>query len=141
MDGFSLTLPESPYPNRLYLQAYAVNEAGMGVGQRRRLKIRSSAKWWGQATKSEGDWMESNWFGAFKYYEKGWLYHAELGWLYSSPAEDGVYGYGEAQINGFGPRKESIPIITYGRMRMGNLAKVSSGNHRTYNYVTERYEN
>ena len=46
MDGFSLILPESPYPNRLYLQAYAVNEAGMGVGQRRRLKIpEAPAKW------------------------------------------------------------------------------------------------
>ncbi len=38
-DSFTLIIPESPYPRRLYIQAYSTNEAGMGLGQRRRLKI------------------------------------------------------------------------------------------------------
>ena len=36
----------------------------------------------------EGGWKTSEWFGTFKYYEKGWLYHARLGWLYSSPTKE-----------------------------------------------------
>ena len=142
MDGFSLILPESPYPNRLYLQAYAVNEAGMGVGQRRRLKIpEAPAKWWGQATKSEGDWLESNWFGAFKYYEKGWLYHAELGWLYSSPAEDGVWLWGGS--NQWIWTKEGVYPYHYlwEDAGWGIWQRSPAGIIRTYNYVTERYEN
>ena len=141
-DGFTLFLPQSPYPHRLYLQAYAVNDAGMGVGQRRRLKIpEAPAKWWGDATKLEGGWMESNWFGTFKYYEKGWLYHAELGWLYSSPAEDGVWLWGRSDQWIW--TKEGIYPYHYlwEDAAWGIWQKSPSGIIRTYNYLTERYEN
>ena len=38
----------------------------------------------------EGDWLHSEWFGFFKYYEKGWLFHDSMGWLFSSPSLDGA---------------------------------------------------
>ncbi len=45
-----------------------------------------------------GGWLESPWFGLFIYYEQGWLYHSQLGWLYSSPdQQDGIWLWNEAQ--------------------------------------------
>ena len=141
-DSFTLIIPESPYPRRLYIQAYSTNEAGMGVGQRRRLKIpEPPATWWGAALHGEGGWLESPWFGAFKYYEQGWLYHAELGWLYSSPAEDGVWLWGSD--NQWLWTKDGIYPYHYrwDDAAWGIWQKTANGRIRTYNYGTGNYEN
>jgi surface protein len=141
-DSFTLIIPESPYPRRLYVQAYSTNEAGMGLGQRRRLKIpEPSVKWWGEAIQGEGGWLQSPWFGAFKYYEQGWLYHAELGWLYSSPAEDGVWLWGSD--NQWLWTKDGIYPYHYrwDDAAWGIWQKSANGSIRTYNYGTGNYEN
>ena len=39
---------------------------------------------------SAGGWRESDWFGTFIPYDNGWLYHADLGWLYV--VHDGTSG-------------------------------------------------
>ncbi len=140
-DSFTLIIPESPYPRRLYIQAYSTNEAGMGLGQRRRLKIpEPPAKWWGKAMHGEGGWLESPWFGAFKYYEQGWLFHAELGWLYSSPAEDGVWLWGSD--NQWLWTKDGLYPYHYrwDDAAWGIWQKTANGSIRTYNYGTGRYE-
>jgi hypothetical protein len=31
---------------------------------------------------SAGGWRTSDWFGAFRLYGNGWIYHAKLGWAY-----------------------------------------------------------
>ena len=141
-DSFTLIIPESPYPRRLYVQAYSTNEAGMGLGQRRRLKIPEPlANWWGEAMQGEGGWLQSPWFGAFKYYEQGWLYHAELGWLYSSPAEDGVWLWGSD--NQWLWTKDGIYPYHYrwDDAAWGIWQKSANGSIRTYNYGTGNYEN
>ena len=140
-DSFTLIIPESPYPRRLYIQAYSTNEAGMGLGQRRRLKIpEPPAKWWDEALHGEGGWLESPWFGAFKYYEQGWLFHAELGWLYSSPAEDGVWLWGSD--NQWLWTKDGLYPYHYrwDDAAWGIWQKTANGSIRTYNYGTGRYE-
>jgi len=140
--SFTLIIPESPYARRLYVQAYSTNEAGMGVGQRRRLKIpEPPAKWWGEALHGEGGWLESPWFGAFKYYEQGWLFHAELGWLYSSPVEDGVWLWGSD--NQWLWTKEGLYPYHYrwDDAAWGIWQKTANGSIRTYNYGTGDYEN
>ena len=43
---------------------------------------------WGDVEERAGAWKTSDWFGNFISYEKGWLYHVRLGWLYSSPASE-----------------------------------------------------
>jgi hypothetical protein len=141
-DSFTLIIPESPYPRRLYVQAYSTNEAGIGVGQCRRLKIpEPPATWWGAALHGEGGWLESPWFGAFKYYEQGWLYHAELGWLYSSPAVDGVWLWGSD--NQWLWTKDGIYPYHYrwDDAAWGIWQKTANGRIRTYNYGTGNYEN
>ena len=48
--------------------------------------------WWGDVKEREGGWSESSWFGSFKYYDHGWLFHSSLQWLFSSPVDgDGVW--------------------------------------------------
>jgi hypothetical protein len=114
----------------------------MGLGQRRRLKIPEPlAKWWGEAMQGEGGWLQSPWFGAFKYYEQGWLYHAELGWLYSSPAEDGVWLWGSD--NQWLWTKDGIYPYHYrwDDAAWGIWQKTTNGRIRTYNYGTGNYEN
>ena len=141
VDGFTLIIPESPYPHRLYLQAYSINEAGMGVGQRRRLKIpEAPQEWWGDAIQAEGDWLQSPWFGAFKYYERGWLYHGELGWLFASPAADGVWLWGSA--NQWIWTNDGVYPYHYrwNEAGWGIWQRSESGVIHTYNYTTGKYE-
>jgi len=90
---FYWLLDESPFPKRLYIQAYAINEAGMNSGTIKRIKIPEPPMfWWGDVKEREGGWSESSWFGSFKYYDHGWLFHSSLQWLFSSPVDgDGVW--------------------------------------------------
>ncbi|MDG1137892.1 MAG: cadherin repeat domain-containing protein, partial [Opitutales bacterium] len=87
---FSWHLHESPFPKRLYVQAYAINQAGMNVGTIKRLKIPSPPiLWWGKVEEREGGWLQSPWFGDFKYHDHGWLFHSSFHWLYASPDNGG----------------------------------------------------
>ena len=82
---FSLKVTESPFPDVMYFRAWAKNAAGYGIGPVKKILIPEPAKsWWGEITEEVGGWKSSPWFGTFIYYEKGWLYHSQLGWLYSS---------------------------------------------------------
>jgi hypothetical protein len=87
--SFSLKIEESPFDGNLYFQAWAKNVAGYGIGSVKKVIIPEAAKlWWGHVDELEGGWKSSDWFGTFKDYEKGWLYHARLGWLYSSHVDE-----------------------------------------------------
>ena len=98
-NDFSLQASESPFPDVLYFRAWARNNAGYGIGPVKKLKIPEAPQiWWGEITDEIGEWKSSVWFGAFKYYEKGWLFHSRLGWLFSSPdKEDGVWLWNQNQ--------------------------------------------
>ena len=39
---------------------------------------------------SAGGWRTSDWFGTFRLYPNGWIYHAKLGWAYV--VSDGYQG-------------------------------------------------
>ena len=45
--------------------------------------------WWGNIEELAGGWKKSHWFGTFRANENGWIYHARLGWLYTSNLDDG----------------------------------------------------
>jgi len=88
-EEFKLKLTQSPYQPILYFRAWAKNIAGYGIGPVRKVRIPEAPKpWWGEVQERAGGWKTSGWFGSFISYEKGWLYHARLGWLYSSPASE-----------------------------------------------------
>jgi hypothetical protein len=88
-EGFKLKVTESPFEQVMYFRAWARNVAGYGIGPVKKVVIPEAPKpWWGTVEEMAGGWLSSDWFGTFKYYEQGWLYHARLGWLYSSPASE-----------------------------------------------------
>jgi len=88
-EGFILKLTQSPYQPLLYIRAWAKNIAGYGIGPVRKVRIPEAPKsWWGEVQERPGGWKTSDWFGNFINYERGWLYHARLGWLYSSSTEE-----------------------------------------------------
>jgi hypothetical protein len=85
---FTLLIDKLPFEPVMYFRAWAKNIAGYGIGPVKKVRMEEAPQpWWGEVDERPGNWMSSNWFGNFKYYEQGWLYHGRLGWLYSSPAE------------------------------------------------------
>ena len=76
---------------RHYLRAYAKNQQGETVGARRRVVVSSAQAQtavvtsgpWAGATEEVGGWLSVPWFGPILVYPNGWLYHADLGWLYA----------------------------------------------------------
>ena len=86
---FKLKVTKSPFEKVLYFRAWAKNIAGYGIGPVKKVVIPEAPQyWWGKTEQGPGGWQTSAWFGTFKYYGQGWLYHARLGWLYSSPASE-----------------------------------------------------
>ena len=49
--------------------------------------IEINSSWWSTLPESEGGWRTSPWFGFFRPYPGGWLYHVDLGWLFSHAGE------------------------------------------------------
>jgi surface protein len=85
---FTLVIDKLPFEPVMYFRAWAKNIAGYGIGPVKKVRMEETSQtWWGVVYERPGNWMSSNWFGNFKYYEQGWLYHDRLGWLYASPAE------------------------------------------------------
>ena len=68
-----------------YYRAYARNAVGETQGVRRKLKTAQAddpSAWWTGMPESAGGWRTSDWFGAFRLYGNGWIYHAKLGWAH-----------------------------------------------------------
>ena len=53
----------------------------------------------------ETSWYSSDWFGKFYPGNRGWLFHATLGWLFLQPSGENDFGFGMPITNpGGGPR-------------------------------------
>ena len=46
-------------------------------------------RWWSDSIPQGKDWRTSPWFGTFRPYDNGWIYHAKLGWAYAQPDGSG----------------------------------------------------
>jgi hypothetical protein len=92
-DIFTATSEIPDFGDRLYYRAYASNSAGTNLGAAKIFAITEvvhADPWWFNSEEAEAGWRISPWFGTFRPYKNGWLYHADLGWLYAQP--DGVDG-------------------------------------------------
>jgi putative intracellular protease/amidase len=140
-NDFSLQASESPFPEVLYFRAWARNAAGYGLGPVKKLKIPEAPQiWWGEITDQIGEWKSSVWFGAFIYYEKGWLFHSKLGWLFSSPDEkDGVWLWNQNQ--GWLWTKEGVWPYLFKHQSKNWLYFTTSRNGRSvfYDYSSASY--
>jgi hypothetical protein len=46
--------------------------------------------WWDRLSESQtAGWRKSSWFGNFLPHKSGWIYHAEMNWLYAYPGQNG----------------------------------------------------
>ncbi|MDG1326063.1 MAG: hypothetical protein P8P49_09870, partial [Opitutales bacterium] len=83
---FKLLIKNFRYGSILYYEAYGKNGVGLSNGGIKKIMIpqgKENIELWTQAQKLAGGWRTSPWFGSFLPYPNGWLYHAELGWLYA----------------------------------------------------------
>ena len=91
-DGIFVRL-EDLAPGRYAYRAYGFNGVGETIGALRHFEQADedmpgeSAL---QGAEMADGWMRSPWFGAYREYGDGWIFHARLGWLYLS--EDGQGG-------------------------------------------------
>jgi hypothetical protein len=75
---------------RYYYRAVASNLVGTTLGSPKRLITPpNQARWWTNAPEISGGWHNSEWLGAFRPYDNGWIYHAKLGWAYAHPDGSG----------------------------------------------------
>ena len=79
-------------PGKVYFfRAYARNALGESLGSIRQFRApQPSDHWWEQIPAIGAGWRSSEWFGTFRPYDNGWIYHAKLGWAYA--ATDGNQG-------------------------------------------------
>jgi len=105
---FRLRVQDIPFEHVFYFRAWARNAAGYGLGPVKKVILKSEPGiWWGNALELKGGWMQSPWLGTFRPYDKGWLYHARLGWLYFKEApEESVWLW--HQDNGWLWTKEGV---------------------------------
>ena len=98
------SLPEG---KTFYAKAFAENDAGAMYG--RTLKISLPAETDPGRMNSEekavyllekdakqinGGWIQNNWFGTFKDFGNGWIYHADHGWIYlSADSNNGLWAW------------------------------------------------
>jgi len=140
-DGFELRFNESPFTPTLYFRSWAKNPAGYGMGPVKKLRIPETAPiWWGETVSMPGGWMQSSWFGLFIYYEQGWLYHSQMGWLYTSTDnKEGVWLWNDT--HGWLWTKEDVWPYLYKNDHQDWLYYTTSKNQIPifYDYSTSSY--
>ncbi|MDA8775289.1 hypothetical protein N9N13_06140, partial [Opitutales bacterium] len=108
-DGnFSVSVTTSNGQNQ-YFRTFAENEAGTSYGKIIKItpveetdpaKQNPSEKALNflanESNELAGGWLENSWFGIFKDFENGWIYHTVHGWLYlSSDSENGIWAWSQ----------------------------------------------
>jgi hypothetical protein len=137
-----------------YFRAFAENEAGTTYG--RILKI-TPAKETDPTQKSpsekalhflasesnelNGGWLENSWFGTFKDFENGWIYHTAHGWLYlSADPLNGIWAWSPNR-EWIWSTKEQYPFLF--QANIGEwiyFMTVRKGTPYYYNYSTKLLE-
>ena len=115
----------------LYFKAFAENESGTSYGNIQKIEIKQTNSVENQtpaekalsalaadSTELNGGWNQSTWFGLYKSYENGWIYHINHGWLFlSADSHDGIWTW--SQNRGWTWSKEAIYPFIY-QSNIGN---------------------
>ena len=106
-DGnFSVSVTTSNGQNQ-YFRAFAENEVGTSYGKILKItpveetdptKQNPSEKALNflasESNELAGGWLENEWFGSYKSFENGWIYHTSHGWLYlSADPVNGIWAW------------------------------------------------
>jgi surface protein len=88
--NFSATLTLEP-GKRYYYRAVVTNAIGSTFGSPKEFTTPpNQTQWWSDSVETTGGWRNFPWFGTFRPYDNGWIYHAKLGWAFAHP--DGTGG-------------------------------------------------
>jgi len=141
---FSFTIADVDTDLTYYIRAFASNFEGQTVGGIKKVKSTTTPqdlKWAGDTTVVEADWLTSPWFGSFKTTSRNWIYHADMGWLYPSPMEDGSLWLWN-QIDGWRWTQDGVYPYLF-RWRDSAWVYLQgriNGRILYYNYSTQSYE-
>ena len=88
--NFSTEIPlaELQPDTKYFFRAFARNAEGTSHGTVQSfitppLSSSTARPWWESIPEIAGGWHTSPWLGSFLAYTNGWIYHADLGWLYA----------------------------------------------------------
>ena len=134
--------PESlPGGKEFFYRAYAQNKAGISYGSVKSISIpidSNSTFWWSGSIEEPGGWETSPWFGSFRRYPTGWIFHADLNWLYAYAGKSGdVWLW--SQAHGWlwtGP--DVYPhLFNHNTSNWFYFIRKQDGNPKFYDYTTE----
>jgi hypothetical protein len=138
----------------LYFRAYAQTPQQTTLGNIRKISIEGKLNQENQRPQQEalsilaadsveedGGWIRNPWFGRYKDFNNGWIYHFVHGWLYlASDNFNGVWAWSESR--GWVWSKKGVYPFLY-QSNMGNwiyLLTNEKGEVRYYNYSTNLLE-
>ena len=138
----------------IYYKAFAENEMGVSYGKVNKIAVIKSTNSQGQSPTEKaistlgedsielpGGWNDNSWFGLYKVYENGWIYHSAHGWLYlSADSSDGIWAWSEKR-SWVWSSKEIYPFLY--QPSIGNwIYFLTSKNGQVYffNYSTNLVE-
>jgi alpha-tubulin suppressor-like RCC1 family protein len=138
----------------IYYKAFAENEMGNSYGKVNKIAVIKSTYSQGQSPSEKaistlgedsiellGGWSDNSWFGLYKSYENGWIYHSAHGWLYlSADNSDGIWAWSENR-SWVWSSKEIYPFLY--QPSIGNwiyFLNSKNGNVYFFNYSTNLVE-
>ena len=138
----------------LYFKAFAENESGVSYGNIRKISNNEISNTQNQTPTEKaisilqvdsievsGGWKQNSWFGLYKDYSNGWVYHNELGWLYlSADTTNGIWAWSEER-SWVWSSKEVYPFLY--QSNVGDwiyFLTSNDGQLYFYNYFTDSVE-
>ena len=139
----------------LYFRAFAQSMGQTTLGNIRKISIEGNLNQQNQKSyqealsilaldsmKEDGGWVKNPWFGRYKNFNNGWIYHSIHGWLYlASDNFNGIWAW--AETRGWVWSNKAVYPFLY-QSNIGNWIYVMSNDVnevRYYNYSTNLFEN
>ena len=127
--------------NQMFYRAYAQNKAGTSYGSVKNLTLPSDSNttlWWSGSIEEQGGWHISPWFGSFRRYEQGWIFHADLNWLYAYAGESGDVWLWSQDHGWLWTGPDVYPhLFNHGTANWFYFLKKQDGIPKFYDYSTE----
>ena len=127
--------------NQIFYRAYARNKAGTSYGSVKNLTLPSESNataWWSGSIEEQGGWQTSPWFGSFRRYPQGWIFHADLNWLYAYAGESGDVWLWSQDHGWLWTGPDVYPhLFNHGTANWFYFLKKQDGIPKFYDYSTE----
>ena len=127
--------------NQIFYRAYARNKAGTSYGSVKTLTLPSDSNttlWWSGSIEEQGGWQTSPWFGSFRRYPQGWIFHADLNWLYAYAGESGDVWLWSQDHGWLWTGPDVYPhLFNHGTANWFYFLKKQDGIPMFYDYTTE----